>query len=44
MADANELKTLGSPSELKGPYVGADAFDLSDAWTIQFKIDFKWKI
>jgi len=43
-ADANELKTLGSPSELKGPYVGADAFDLSDAWTIQFKIDFKWKI
>jgi len=35
---------VGSPYELKGPYVGADAFDLSDAWTVQFKVDFKWKI
>jgi hypothetical protein len=42
--DANTTGTLGSPEDLYGPYVGADAFDLSDAWTVQFKVDFKWKI
>jgi hypothetical protein len=42
--DTTTSAPVGSPYELKGPYVGADAFDLSDAWTVQFKVDFKWKI
>jgi hypothetical protein len=44
VVNTTTLAPVGSPYELKGPYVGADAFELSDAWTIQFKVDFKWKI
>lgn len=42
--DANTQDSLGSAFTLLGPNVSADEFDKSDAWTVQLKVDFKFKL
>lgn len=33
----------GSFRNILGPLGGAEKFDMEDAWTVQLKVDFKWK-
>ncbi len=42
--DADTQTTLGNQYTIKGPYLGADEFEFANAWSIQFKIDFKFEV
>jgi hypothetical protein len=42
--DTTDPSTAVKQYTIYGPNLGADQFDLTNAWTVQFKIDFKFNI
>lgn len=44
VVNANTMVNVGNITPVYGPYVGAEEFDLTDCWSVQLKVDFKFKM